>query len=264
MISIGNFKIKIVKKFIYIVLVVALFFAYKSFANAYVIETYIGDPPNASLRECLTLSTNPTDCLKQDFNVEVKGIEGYSPTDDFKRVIYRILWETSRSSTYRENIMRGGKTLEIYIQRCETTECISSVKGDITLNLRPSSFRYSASLKRLLIHETGHVIRRRAAQVYGRFDVDEAVRRDGTDCYERSFVKSYGLRNYSDSCNGSRDKWSVTPESESFAEAIGNYQFSGGIGGGYLCSQRITNFKTSCSYTYGFMRDNIFGGYEFY
>lgn len=248
---------------IIIFLMVVFFLGYKSFAEASIVETYIGNPAGTGIPMCNALTTNPTDCLKNDFNVVVLGLEGYVPTNDFKQVIYRMLWETSRSSAYRENLMRGG-TLEIYIEICDTDPCISHVRGDITLTIRQSSLAYSAQLKRLLTHETGHVLRRRVAQVYDRFEVSTAAEIDGPACYDGLFVKSYSLRNYSASCNGSRDKWSVDPKSESFATAIGNYQFPGGAGNGYLCSQRITNFKTDCSYTYGFMKDNIFGGYEFY
>lgn len=244
-------------------LIILFFLAGRGYADAFIVKTYIGDPAGEGIPMCNSLATNPTGCLKNDFNVVTLGIGEYVPTDDFKRVIYRILWETSRSSAYRENLMSGG-TLEIYIKKCDTSTCISHVSGDITLNIRSNYLVYSAGLKRLLVHESGHVLRRRASQAYNRFDINVAVSQDGPDCYERSFVKSYSLRNYSDSCNGSKDKWNVNPKSESFATAIGNYQFSGSIGGGFMCSKRITNFKTDCSYTYEFMKNNIFGGYEFY
>lgn len=249
-------------KLLFILFTIIFFFLGRGFAEAYIVETYIGSPVGTGIPECPTLSTDPTGCLKRDFNVEVKG-EGFSPTNESKRVIYRMLWETSRSEAYRENLMKGG-TLIVYIKLCTARECISRVSGDITLTLRSSSLTYSSRLKRLFTHETGHVLRRRAPQAYRQFDINEAVERDGSACYERNFVKSYSLRNYIASCNGSRDRWSVTPKSESFAEAIGNYQFSGGAGNGYLCSKRITNFKTDCSYTYEYVKNNIFGGYEFY
>lgn len=244
------------KKIIISFLTLLLFLIFSTSALAYIKETYIGNPVGTGIRECTTITSDPAGCLIRDFNVSVIGWDGYSPNDDFRRVVYRILWETSRSAGYRENIMKSGNTLKIYVKQC-VDGCISKVDGgSIYLNIR--RFVYSAGLKKLLVHESGHVLRRRAAQVYSRFDLEEAIRQD-PDCYDGKFLKSYSLR---PSCNGK--SYSVSGKSESFAEAISNYPFSGTVGGGFACSQRITNFKTSCDYTYKFMKDNIFGGYEFY
>jgi hypothetical protein len=246
------------RKILITFLALILFFVFSSSTFAFIKETYIGNPVGTGIRECATLATDPAGCLARDFNVSVIGWDGYSPSDSFRGVVYRILWETSRSASYRENLMRSGNTLRIHTKQCSQSICISRVGGpnDIYLNLR--RFTYSASLKKLLVHETGHVLRRRAAQAYSRFDLEEAVRQD-PDCYDGKFLKSYSLRT---ACNG--NNYNVSAKSESFAEAISNYQFSGSIGGGFACSQRITNFQTSCDYTYRFMKDNIFGGYNFY
>lgn len=135
-----------------------------------------------------------------------------------------------------------------------------------------------------MIHELGHALQERRPSLFSSFPIDRLAQQDGDDCYDNGLGVSYpdgdpyiqtyryrGSRNLSDSvcrnaygdvCDGGGGK------SESFGEALG---LNVVCGPGETCqksnvgaAKAIVNYRTACSNTFNWVRENIYGGIDFY
>ena len=220
-------------------------------------------PPPSTGTLCQDLTpANPATALLQDWNVVVRGTSNIANLT----TIYKIFCSTN-SSNYKRLLKRGGNTLYIDVPYC-TSDCIS---GASINNIRLNGF-FSLGLpfnsqRKLLIHESGHVICRRNGTLCNQFSETTLARLDGTACYQYNsssclgyfrggnFLKSYSLRYYCQKCWGG-----ITAHNESFAEAIANYLFTRSGSTGHRCSITIYDVQSQCKNTNNWVKTNIYDG----
>ena len=209
---------------------------------------------------CEFLDTDPARCLSQDFNAIVKG----ATSSNQIREIYLLFWRNGQSERWRSLIVNN----TTYIVTLSNASGVSFGFKDGII-LKQFFTRPQISQRHLFSHETGHSIYWRNTQLGNRFDVSGLANQDGDGCYDfqsacgraGSFVQSYALRY---SCQGIC--YDISHHRESFAEAIGNYQLGSGRSvnyTGFLCARTISDVRNNCINTYNWVKENIFGGYEF-
>lgn len=123
-------------------------------------------------------------------------------------------------------------------------------------------------LEHMLVHESGHIIDRRAGRGALSMPLASLNKSDGTDCYDTTnsrdglnYIKSYAYRG-TDGGNGG-------PLAESFAEALANNVFCAPgkdcfYAGHILNSTNIPDYPNACSNTYSWIKQNVFGGDDFF
>jgi len=227
-----------------------------------IVEVIVGEPkePSQNFPICDFLDSDPERCLKRDFNAVVSGATSKSQVKE----IYLHFWRLGQSGKWK-NMMVNNTPYKVILSNAEG---VSLGYPDYII-LKRFFIRPLTSQRHLFAHETGHSIYWRNQQEANRFDLGRFVRQDGNGCYDfqsacgksGNFVQSYALRYF---CDGCRDN--ISHFRESFAEAIGNYQLGSGRSinyTGFLCARTINNVRTDCSNTYDWVKENIFGGYEF-
>jgi hypothetical protein len=125
-----------------------------------------------------------------------------------------------------------------------------------------------AGLAHMLIHESGHIIDRRAGRGALSMPLASLNKSDGANCYDTTnsrdglnYIKSYAYRG-TDGGNGG-------PLAESFAEALAN-NVSCAPGkdcfyaGHIFNSMNIPDYPNACSNTYSWIKQNVFGGDDFF
>ncbi len=130
-------------------------------------------------------------------------------------------------------------------------------------------------MKWSMIHESAHIIQRRNQSFFRSFNVEQLAQKDGQsngadDCYDTGvdgpYIQTYRYRAPAGDCvgldcgGGSR--------AESFGEAIGMNVVCGPNRkcekATDLAAQPITNYPQKCANTYDWVRDNVFGGIDFF
>lgn len=212
-------------------------------------------------------SGNYVDCLKQNFNVVVNG----TTSQNNVKTIFDILSYAAQSSKYKDLLTNGG-VLTINVSSC--TGC-ASTGGPNTIGLR-GFFNSGLDIyaqRYLLIHESGHTIWHRNGDIKMKFTFSTLVSSDGASCYDQrpaqcsrptsNWVKTYALRYICPSFAGNTCIGSIEDKGESFAEAIADYAVYRNHSYNGNCSVRLSNFSSQCSNTYRWVKDNIYGGFEF-
>ena len=212
-------------------------------------------PPGGSTKEI-------DDALKDEFGVIVKeGGNWYGlgsvlgPENvncETRRSIYRAYALPSQSGAFRRKLEPWDPfSFECYRSNGPYAHVHNKdlLQFSNCINIRENFTVYGF----LALHETGHIIATRKGSLYRSFPHRQLVNQDGRDCYGNR-VNNYVIRTYG-----------IFPrdaKSESFAEAIALYVYNKKT---YtvLASLPLDNFKVRCRNTYNWMRDNVFGGYEF-
>lgn len=212
-------------------------------------------------------SGNYPACLLNDFNVVVNG----NPSAAFLKYVFNAYAFASKASRFRALLMNGGSTLYLDRVSVSGTSCTGVQVGAnrITINDGDCTGYGQDAFTRFLIHESGHIIAARNSRVYQSYP-HSVLSSSDSSCYQYSscgsdsgyFMETYFLRYYCPSY--SNGCISINAKYESFAEAIANYLYPKNGYSGNLCSITISNFKTSCSNAYSWLKDNIYGGYTFY
>ena len=116
-----------------------------------------------------------------------------------------------------------------------------------------------------MIHESAHIIQSRAPIFFYTFRVNAFARVDGADCYDNGkdgpYIKTYRYRcarGQGSGCDGGGS------QAESFGEAVGMTVVCGPHESCKKADIAIADYPTKCSYTYKWVRDNVYGGVDFF
>lgn len=187
-----------------------------------------------------------------------------------KQFVYDRLSDALRSERYKALLTRKG-LIRVYL-RPPTTDNPNGFTGGAKYGgdiVQYWGYVENVSDFKLaqwsMVHETGHLIELRNPTIFNVFKAIRFYRMDGTDCYEQGsdgyYIKTYNYRNPP---SGS------SAESESLGEAIGmnvacgpNTTCNKNEGGGGA-GKPITDYPSKCAYTYKWIRDNIYGGVDFF
>lgn len=191
-------------------------------------------------------------------------------SQDRKKFVYDRLSDALRSERYKTLLTRKGP-IRVYL-RPPTTDNPSGFTGGAKYG--GDIVQYWGYVENIsdfklaqwsMVHETGHLIELRNPTIFNVFKAIRFYRMDGDDCYEQGsdgyYIKTYNYRNPP---SGS------SAESESLGEAVGmnvacgpNATCNKNEGGGGA-GKPITDYPSKCSYTYKWIRDNIYGGVDFF
>lgn len=230
-------------------------------------------PPPPDTGTAPTCDTNnPVKSLKDNFNIAVTGT---SNNTLLSKICFAFAY-ASKSSGYLSKLIATGNTL--YINAVSDTKCwaFTPDQNHITLHNGGCASLSQTSITYLLIHESGHVIADRNPRLYQNYPHSSLAQSD-TTCWQYSsttctgslragyFLKSYPLRYYCTGWGGCVTQ--INARSESFAESVVDYLTSTsywktGMAG--LCARTISSFSSTCSNTFSWLKNNVYGGYTFY
>lgn len=200
--------------------------------------------------------------LKNSLNIVVTGAANNNQISTICKIYSKVVV----SPLYKQLLTCGGNQLTIAL--VNTSGGISLGGPNlIQLNGFFASDKNYASQENLLIHESGHVMKKRnCLRVSQQYEnaYSNLVSSNGA-CYSLGYVKSYPLRLGTFPCNPGLIT-GINSTSESFAEQIADYvtykYFTNPTG--FRCSQSLQSVYVSvCSNTYAWVKNNIFGGTEF-
>jgi hypothetical protein len=215
-----------------------------------------------------------------DSGVTSKGV---TLTPDQKNFIYDAFAKPLGSAAYKQLLSNSDGTPDpISLYFYPSSDSGASVGGGANYG-GGSTMRYwgifefkdkdpnkthQAMLEHILIHESGHIIDRRHGQNVLGMPVKSFNSGDGSNCYDTAnpydgfdFMKSYAFRGTAGENGG--------PQAEDFAEAIANNVFCAPgqdcfYSGYILNSTNIPNYPTTCFNTYNWIKQNVFGGDDFF
>lgn len=214
-------------------------------ANQSVLRLIAGGAPKPT-QACLN---NPTNCLKDDFNIIVQG----NPPKAFLQDIYTIFLETSVAPKYKQLLRSSGPTKLEFISTGESG-CPATVQstgdGTSTLSMRSYSLTNCSKQARKgrLVHESGHIIRNGHMRLFQQFE-SQAYNKD-RNCYttNRGGVPPYFYYSYDPSYAISLGR-TPSGSNESMAE--------------FMADQIIPQGNRNCPVGEAWVKNNIFGGYTF-
>ncbi len=209
-------------------------------------------PPSPPVDNTTCTIGNAATVLKNEFNVVVSNA-----TASHIKIVCDIFSWAGKSPQYKTLLKKGGHVLTIEF-----------IGGDISYGGDPNKIKLAGfwsidsfyAQRYLLIHESGHIIRlrnpylnsRHASALPGLISADRS-------CYDRyNFLISYA---FSGTCGRG---YGITYQSEDFAEATSdNANWRTHIGHNGYCSRTISNYPTTCSYTFDWVKRWVYGGITF-
>lgn len=211
------------------------------------------NPGNPTSTKC---ETNPTDCLREEFNIVVDGPSSREKLND----VYKLLSEVGVATKYKVLMKTSGPTI-LEFQDTSEGGCPGVVKRNITtgksmLTLRNYSLTgcSQTTRKSRLTHETGHIIRNGHMRLFEVFESQAYFPKD-SPCYEidTRFTPSYFIKTYN---KAYRDYAagigvSISGSNETFAEFTALYVIPQG------------GYPRRCPIGYNWTKENIYTNYPF-
>ncbi len=200
---------------------------------------------------------------------------------------YDIYSDPLRAPKYRNllNIDAFGK-IRVYLKPPgdgnPNSVCDFSGGGNYdNITIRLSGYMQPAcskdDMKWSMIHESAHIIQRRNQSFFKSFNVEQLAQKDGKtnnadDCYDTGvdgpYIQTYRYRAPAGGCQPGKLDCGGGSKAESFGEAVGMNVVCGPNKkcekATDLAAQPITNYPQKCSNTYDWVRDNVFGGIDFF
>ncbi len=205
--------------------------------------------------------------LRQDYNLRTK--EGAPPSSVWgptitesvdcaaKQGLWKIYSILIKSWKFKNKLLGTSATIQFF-RDSGTSGGYGYTGWAYLMQLHNGAARIKSNLEiagAWITHETGHLLQKRDGSLEARFPLDR-LRRIDSGCYApgsgKYWLKTYSLRG-----------GNISPIRESMAEGILLYVYNRkyNVVDGRLIS--ILNFKRECPATYNWVRENVFGGYEY-
>lgn len=206
--------------------------------------------------------------LRQDYNLRTKegpppsSAWGPSTTENIDCATKQGLWKMysilTKSWKFKNKLLSRNATIQFFRDSSDLNRGYGYTGWADLMQLHNGAIRINSNLELAsawITHETGHLLQKRDGSLEARFPLDR-LRRADSGCYAPG-SGSYWLKTYS--LRGGN----ISPIRESMAEGILLYVYNQkyNVISGRLVS--ILNFKRECPVTYNWVRENVFGGYEY-
>jgi len=206
--------------------------------------------------------------LRQDYSLRTKegappsSVWGPSTTENIdcptKQGLWKIYSILIKSWKFKNKLLSTNTTIQFFRDFSDLNRGYGYTGWSYLMQLHNGSIRIKSNLEiagAWITHETGHLLQKRDGSLEARFPLDR-LRRIDSGCYAPGsgtyWLKTYSLRG-----------GDISSIRESMAEGILLYVYSRkyNVVDGRLIS--ILNFKRECPATYNWVRENVFGGYEY-
>lgn len=197
--------------------------------------------------------SNPTDCLKNDFNIVVRGNVSQRKLFD----LYSLFAQPSIASTYKGLLKNSGPTIVQYGSGPVNCSATVEANGDGTSTMTLKNFdscNSTADRRDRIVHESGHVIRNGRMRLFQDFESKAYFPKD-RNCYKTDFgfLPPFFIKTY-DTGFAKQTGLNISGSNESMADSMAIY---------FDPRQPLMNYQSQCPVGYAWIKANIFGGYVF-
>lgn len=235
---------------IIVVSVFSLVFATKALSQTSTLHFTFGNGDSGSKCE-----TNPTDCLKNDFNITVRG----NVTQEKLSDVYDRLAEVAIAVRYK-NLLRSAGPTVIILANDSKSYCHGQFHWDgnnlreLTLYNFDSAHCTKTRRRDHILHESGHVIKSGHKDLFLLY-VDRAYYPHDASCYhpDSHFTPKYFINTY-DTSYAAEYGLDISGSNESMADSMALYLNP---------ILQLSHFPTQCPIGYKWIGENIFDNYIF-